>query len=175
MVCETDTDRIQRNAVYESSGTSQSNVGRNRLYVRMSEMCIRDRCGREGWEYVPWDDRRTWCCKSNNTSVSYTHLIIRKRYGLWYLGYSYFMEDRFCTHKSDQGCCKQNPFYGYRTYLPWNMSTPDTEANTSQYNRYPVSYTHLDVYKRQLLYCADQSRNRHAGSKSYNHSWDQQG
>ena len=36
MVCETDTDRIQRNAVYESSGTSQSNVGRNRLYVRMS-------------------------------------------------------------------------------------------------------------------------------------------
>ena len=23
MVCETDTDRIQRNAVYESSGTSQ--------------------------------------------------------------------------------------------------------------------------------------------------------
>ena len=20
--------------------------------------------------------------------------------------------------KSDQGCCKQNPFYGYRTYLP---------------------------------------------------------
>lgn len=43
MVCETDTDRIQRNAVYESSGTSQSNVGRNRLYVRMSaftEDCI---------------------------------------------------------------------------------------------------------------------------------------
>ena len=36
MVCETDTDCIQRNAVYESSGTSQSNVGRNRLYVRMS-------------------------------------------------------------------------------------------------------------------------------------------
>ena len=36
MVCETDTNRIQRNAVYESSGTSQSNVGRNRLYVRMS-------------------------------------------------------------------------------------------------------------------------------------------
>ena len=32
---ETDTNRIQRNAVYESSGTSQSNVGRNRLYVCM--------------------------------------------------------------------------------------------------------------------------------------------
>ena len=33
---KSDTDCIQRNAVYESSGTSQSNVGRNRLYVRMS-------------------------------------------------------------------------------------------------------------------------------------------
>ena len=68
MVCETDTDRIQRNAVYESSGTSQSNVGRNRLYVRMSAFY-------RGLYPKVCEQRNVQCCGLSESMYPYIGMI----------------------------------------------------------------------------------------------------
>ena len=63
--------------------------------------------------------------------------------------------------KSEKGCEFRILFYWVKLLSESDadaVSTPDTAAATDTDSNTPVSYTHLDVYKRQLFDTGDKKR-----------------
>ena len=55
------------------------------------------------------------------------------------------------AYAPDGGYAEGPGYWAYgTTYLVWLLSSMDSAFGTD-YGLYPVSYTHLDVYKRQEL------------------------
>ena len=57
-----------------------------------------------------------------------------------------------CIRDRSNAAVKNNPNSNVKG---WNISAPETTrapGSAFTYNVYPVSYTHLDVYKRQGIY-----------------------
>ena len=99
-------------------------------------------------------------CHGGDESVSYTHLDVYKRQGVENVYMPMFIPESLLQKEKDHVCLLYTSYTGkIRSALSEVSDISDVGMPDSN-GVFAVSYTHLDVYKRQEIYTVSHSRYR---------------